>query len=184
MTKIKIILPVLIAVIIASTIGVVSAVGPVDNDGEKTGFIMKFSDFNATAIYPYSNQTSQISFSNVIYFHENPTQNSPDSRYSYLTIKNNGNFPTWEAIIVDGKTDGNTFEFTWLVSHTSYYAELATSEIVVNGVCDYSGDELNPLNDSPVTFTTTKGSLEISPNEVPDPTFGYYSSFTSVCQTP
>lgn len=183
MTRTKTILPVLIAVIIASTIGAVSAVDPVTNDGKNTSFIMTFSAFNATdssSSSPISGDIRTFNYK-TIYYEEFDRSNTPSSRTTLLSFIDENT--VFDARLVDGKTDGVNFEFTWLVNHSTEN-NAATSMIVVNGQCDASTGVTPGNGGAPLTFTTTKGDLVITANTVPSLRDGTYSQYSAVCETP
>lgn len=168
----------LLLVMAIGVIGSVSAFDAVEEDGIESSFIMAFSDFNGTLTHPFGVDIIQINSLDVIYGDENPDRNNADKQTKLYVGSQ-----TADAIMINEKTDGNSFEFTWLISHKSPSGLIGTSEIGVRGDCNYRGI-ISVDEPRPIIFTTTKGDLEISINTVPSPDNGMFSQLSATCSTP
>jgi len=168
----------LLLVMAIGVVGSVSAFDAVEEDGLESSFIMVFSDFNGTLTHSDGIDIFQVKSLGMIYGDENQAQNNHDGE---VLINVGSKYA--ETMMINEKTDGNSFEFTWLIFHTSPTGLIGTSEIGVRGDCNYSG-VITIDEPRPIIFTTVQGDLEISINEVPSPDNGLFSSFSATCSTP
>jgi len=168
----------LLLVMAIGVIGSVSAIDPVEEDGLESSFIMVFSDFNGTLAHVDGIDIVQVKSLGMIYGDENQAQNNHDGEALIFVGSQLA-----ETMMINEKTDGNSFEFTWLIYHKTSTGLIGTSEIGVRGDCNYSG-VISVDEPRPIIFTTVQGDLEISINTVPSPDTGLFSSFAAVCSTP
>lgn len=171
------------AIIITSSIGVVSAVDPVTNDGKKTTFALAFNHMNMTCAST-GNGGTPLTYYNIdnemVMYSEKASLNNFETRTGVVLIDDQ--YYQGVGTIVNGKTDSQNLEATILFTNSA----CGQAIVKVNAECNVLWANDNP-SPAPITInaigtTDSQGNpIDITIEPYLNATSGY-SYFYTLCE--